>query len=229
MLGDLGIGMFAHRMDMLETPITGLGFGECTNAMIGLEHACMLVETGRANTVLLISTDVACAKEQRMTSGQTICSDGAAACIVSREPYGNGYSFELLAFAKAFHHLSRANMSNPAKAFRDISTAAVRCKKDVTSRVDAPIAKWIPNTGSHEVAKAFSSVLGIPTKDFYMANLAKNAHVFSTDQLINLLDWAAEFEVQAGTVACGVATGLSGSSVAAWKVSRTPRSGIAAQ
>ena len=217
--GDLSIGLFAHRMEMLTTPITGVCFGECTNAMLGIEHAAMLLETGRARTVLLVSTDVACSKEQRVTTGQTICSDGAAACVITREPRGSAVpSFELRGFAKAFHHLSRAGMSNPAKSFRDICGAAMKCKKTVLSKIDKPLAKWIPNTANSEVAGALASVLGIPASMFYLDNLPEYAHVFSTDQLINLVDWATRSKAPSGSVVAGLATGTSGSSVAAWRV-----------
>ncbi len=35
-IGDRGIGLFANHMSMLGTSITGICFGECTNAMLGL-------------------------------------------------------------------------------------------------------------------------------------------------------------------------------------------------
>jgi 3-oxoacyl-[acyl-carrier-protein] synthase III len=217
--GDRSVGLFAHAMDMIGVPITGVSFGECANAMLGIEHAAMLLETGRARNVLLVSTDAACSKEQRLTTGQTICSDGAAACVVTREPRGSVVpSFELLGLAKAFHHLSRAGMSNPAKTFRDIAAAAMRCKKAVCGKLEHPIARWIPNSSNVEVAGALASVLGIPIKQFYLDNLPDYAHVFSTDQLINLVDWATRTNAASGTVAVGLATGVSGSSVAAWRV-----------
>ncbi|SIT19421.1 3-oxoacyl-[acyl-carrier-protein] synthase III [Thalassolituus maritimus] len=218
MIGDLGVGLFANAMNMLETPIAGVCFGECTNSMLGLEYATMLVETGRARNVLLVSTDVACSKEQRMTSGYTICSDGAAACIVSNERHGEGYSFELVKFQKAYHHLSRAGLSNPGQAFRDIAKAASFCKSTVTKEFTGKISKWIPNTGNTEVAGAFASVLGIPLKDYYLDNLADYAHLFSTDQLVNLIDWASRSNIADGEYGCGIATGLSGSCSALWRV-----------
>lgn len=219
MIGDRGVGLFASNMEMLETPIAGVVFGECTNVMLGLEYAAMLVETKRARTVLLVSTDVACSKEQRMTSGYTICSDGAAACIVSEEePHGSGYSFDLVKFQKAYHHLSRAGLSNPTQAFRDIAKAAAFCKNTVTKDSKEKIGKWLPNTGNTEVAGAFASVLGIPLKDYYLDNLPDYAHLFSTDQLINLIDWASRSKAKDGELACGIATGMSGSSAALWRV-----------
>lgn len=221
MIGDKGVGLFATNMEMLETPITGVCFGECTNVMLGLEYATMLVETGRARNVLLVSTDVACSKEQRMTSGYTICSDGAAACIVSMEARGEGISFDLIKFHKAYHHLSRAGLSNPAQAFRDIARAALFCKTTVCKGLQEKISMWVPNTGNTEVAGAFASVLGIPLKDYYLENLADYAHLFSTDQLINLIDWATRKNVSNGAIACGIATGLSGSSAALWRVRRS--------
>ncbi len=216
---DMGIGLFAHNMDMLTTPIVGVCFGECTNSMLGLEYAAMLLETGRARSVLLVSTDVACSKEQRMTTGQTICSDGAAACVVTLEPLSCGErSFNLLGFAKGYHHLSRAGMSNPQKTFRDICIVASRCKKTVCSKLDKPIAMWIPNTANREVAVALSSVLGIPFGEFYLENLPTYAHVFSTDQLINLIDWTTRTNAASETVVVGLATGMSGACVAAWQI-----------
>lgn len=220
MIGDEGVGLFTKHMDMIETPLAGVVFGECTNVMLGLEYATMLVETNRAKNVLLVSTDVAAYPEQRMTSGYTICSDGAAACIVSNESYGDGYTFELVKFKKAYHHLSRSNSSNSAQAFRDIAKAAAFCKETVTKDIGEKIIKWIPNTGNTEIAGAFASVLGIPLKEYYLDNLAEYAHLFSTDQLINLVDWANRENVENNSICCGIATGMSGASAALWRVKK---------
>lgn len=216
-LGDLGIGLMANELGALETPITGITFGECTNIMLALEHANMLIETGRCRNVLLVSSDVASCKEQRMTSGYTVCSDGAASCVVSKNGIGNSDKVRLKDFRKGYHHLSRAGLSYPSKAFKDIANAANNCIKGLA--IDKKnVDMWIPNTGNTEVAGAFASVLGIPKNLYFQDNNENYGHVYSTDQLINLVDWINNYDPQKGALACGIATGLSGSCASLWEV-----------
>lgn len=218
--GDEGIGRFAHATGLLRTPITGICFGECANCLMALELGAMFLETSRAKRVLLVSTDVARTRQDRLPLGATsVCGDGAVACVMSSEHLGGGRGFELKGYAKKFHHAARAGLApTPGQLFRELCMGVRSCKDAVVPTLgSSPVARWIPNNSNLEVIGAMGSVVGLRSKDFYFDNLALNGHVFSADQLINLVDWA-EAAATPGDCAVGLATGVSVCVAAGWQV-----------
>jgi 3-oxoacyl-[acyl-carrier-protein] synthase III len=217
--GDEGVGAFASATGLMRAPITGVCFGECANCMMALELGAMFLETRRAKRVLLVSTDVARTRQDRLPLGGTgVCGDGAVACVMSHEPPG-GRAFELTGYAKKFHHAARAGLApSPGQLFRELCMGVRACKDTVLPTLGgSPVARWIPNNSNLEVISAMGSVVGLRSKDFYFDNLARNGHVFSADQLINLVDWA-EATATPGDCAVGLATGVSVCVAAGWRV-----------
>jgi len=214
------VGRFAKLTDLVTQPIVGVCLGECANGLLALDVAASYIEAGRAENVLLLTTDVAQRASDRLPlRGSGVGGDGAAACILSSQRFGEKPSFELLARAEAAHHLARAGLSpSPTKSFWELCVAVQRCIKSVCADLPRPVDKWLVNNLNHEVAGAMGSVLGITREEMYLENLPKNAHVFAADQFINLVDWATNSNAQSGSIAVGIGTGQSVCATAAWRV-----------
>ncbi|MEK8174871.1 hypothetical protein NKH77_54905 [Streptomyces sp. M19] len=86
-------GSLARIVDRLGLPGAdhlALSGRDCGNLAPALEVASALLGAGRYERVLLVLADRARAGRRVMASGLSVFSDGAAACVVTREPVAAG-------------------------------------------------------------------------------------------------------------------------------------------
>ncbi|MEU6559246.1 hypothetical protein [Nocardia nova] len=166
------------------TPI-GVSAAECANFGTALHLARLLVATGEARNVLLVTTDYCDVPTKRLLREvYSIVSDGAASCLVTAEPS----RIELLATATATNQLIRA-ASNP-NAIAALTRRAIAEVVDevlthaATERTQ--VQRVIMNNLNENSLRIMTAAAGFDHNMYYPDNIADYAHVHSADNLINL-------------------------------------------
>lgn len=169
------------------TPL-GVSLSECGNFASALRVAVRLVQGGDCNHVLLVTTDVCPDPENRLVPpSATILSDGAASCVVTSHPGG----FQVLSVRQVSNH--RVRLLNPAKestrlmrlTSHGISAAAEESLKEAQVSQEQ-ITHLILTNQNRAVLEIFASQCGVPMERVYLGLVAKHAHIYASDSLINL-------------------------------------------
>ena len=180
------LSCFLHSLDLLSLPaITMVGHG-CGNLGPALRMAASLLSAEGWCKVLVAVADSAESEKRLNMSSLSILSDGAATCLVTKEPIGP--SFRLLAVSTAFSQLP--NTQEPSFATARLTLKGVRnavdnvCQKLSWSRSDFTYV--IVNNYSRTARKLISLGAGINPTKLLRANVGDIGHCFSADPLINL-------------------------------------------
>jgi 3-oxoacyl-[acyl-carrier-protein] synthase III len=179
----------------------GLFLSECGNCHLALRQAADLIRLGRADRVLVVTSDRCVENYPRVWTSVTVLSDGACSFLVERERPAEG--FELC---------STAHRTNPGLWKLDLSTQLLEYFKGVVENVGlvsrdaltaeklAPgdVKRVIVNNYSYSVIRTFVRQAGFKMSQAYVRNLARFAHTFASDAFINLSDMTSECEVTSG-------------------------------
>jgi 3-oxoacyl-[acyl-carrier-protein] synthase-3 len=171
------------------------GFGGCANLASALAAATGAITTGMAERVLVVTTDrIPDSQSRVLEPGIALLSDGAACCLVTREPRA-GYVLKALSshadnslwnnqitgdFARYLVSLGKALKQAGSRYFKSTGSSP----KDH--------AWLVLNNYTLSTLRLFAAQLGMPSESVYRDNVARVSHVATGDGLINLSDlWLA--------------------------------------
>ncbi|WP_349369830.1 3-oxoacyl-[acyl-carrier-protein] synthase III C-terminal domain-containing protein [Salinarimonas sp.] len=196
------IGDIARTVGVSDAWAAGVTAARCAGLMAGLRMAEGLVASGHRH-VLLVAADAAHGPQDRLRPF-ALFSDGAASCVLSaRDARRAGSGFDLIA------------MSGGGDVAR--MDEGARLSAELNARVDDMLLRrsGTPRGGVRAVmpTNVFRPVLamseiqgGWAPEQLYLDNVARCAHCFAADPIVNLADYA-----RAETLAPGDRIVLAGS------------------
>jgi 3-oxoacyl-[acyl-carrier-protein] synthase-3 len=179
-----------------QTILSGIGLGDiafygmnlnrCLNLLAALDLASALVASGRNRRVLVVTTDRVADEADRMAS-YALFTDGAASCVVSRDPDCPG-GYELVSCASA-QDTSSLDWSSEISA--DLA-------RRVNDSLLEPLGMKLGDVAALMHTNIFIPLVvmkerqaGFTAEQIYTDNITRVGHCFAADPLINLVDRAA--------------------------------------
>jgi 3-oxoacyl-[acyl-carrier-protein] synthase-3 len=171
------------HFDLSRAVVVGINQQACTSMLGALRVARGLLATEPAwNQVLCVTSD-------RFPDGslyeQTYnpISDGAAACLIGREPIG----VELV----AFHQLTSGGLAYATddETVGSYFAYTYRLVREITERAGLAVTDvdWVVTQNTHEKAwKILSRTLKVPADRVWCPSMPEVGHVISGDTMINL-------------------------------------------
>jgi len=209
------IASVARSLELWRATAVLVNSGDCCNFQVAARLCHGLVASGQYRNVLLIAADrVAdvCANQFVAVRGAGINSDAAASCIVSKDIRAG---FKLNGH---FQHAADAALLSEQSSVREgfiKFIEVIRCVfKDMCESCGVTpdqIGQLIINTYTNTVAEASSLATRLPMSKIYTKNIARTAHCFAADNLINLHDYSVDAQPEVGTLIA-----LMGSGVYQW-------------
>lgn len=182
LLGPLGL----HR-----ARLHGVFLAESGNLVSALRVARSLIEVDGLRNVLVITADAVPDRPveyRAMPSAVTVNSDAAAAALVSShegayalEGIGQASSPRMLAFIKG------EGLAKYLAILAGIRSAVARLFEAAGTQA-SDYARLVTNNYSVQTLHGFAGAVGIPRERLFLANVARFAHAFAADPLINLAD-----------------------------------------
>jgi 3-oxoacyl-[acyl-carrier-protein] synthase-3 len=162
--------------------VFGLAQQACTGMLGSLRLARLLIEADGMRRVLCVTAD-------RFPPGAlyeqsyNLISDGAAACVVSREPGG----FELLAFHQITNGaLAAASDDETVGAYFSYTHKAVRETLE-RAGVELEDLDWVvPQNINRKAWQILAGLLGVAEDRVWLGAVGEIGHVISADNVINL-------------------------------------------
>lgn len=186
------LARIAHRLRLPSVEHLALCGRDCGNLAPAVEVASALLGAGRYQRVLLILADRARAGRRVMASGLSVFSDGAASCLVTREPAGTGGALRVEAVAGG---TAVRPDDDPA---RQGILATVRLASDSLDTLlersgltREDFARTVLPNYRPGAQKFLMAALRIPGDRLLLGPVTEIGHCFSADLLITLARQAA--------------------------------------
>lgn len=175
-----------HELGLVNAYPIGVTMSNSSNCSTLCRVATSLIRSGEARHVLLALADVAKSAAARvMEPALAVIADGAASCIVSSECEAE---FELVGLTSAASHRAAAAQDGKKgnlEGFKMQLKASQRLLRE-HGLSPASFAWVITNNYGLAVLEGFSAITSVPVDRIYRDNVARNGHVASADNLINL-------------------------------------------
>ena len=182
-------------LGLVHALLSGVALAESGNLASALRVACNLVRSGDAETVLVVTADRlprVPGEYRAMPNATAINSDGAAACLITREPR-HGFEVEHIAQHANPRILVRVKGDGFGK-YLDI-VAGLRAAASAVFRATGASPdqyRWlVTNNYSVPTIYGFAEALEVRRERVFVDNVARFAHAFAADGLINLADLLA--------------------------------------
>ncbi|MGV9295809.1 hypothetical protein [Amycolatopsis sp. NPDC003676] len=192
---------FLVRLGTPLTPALAVGGAGIGDAGPGLATARNLIRAEGASSVLLVTADAVAAGSRYLTSGTTVLSDGAAACLLTREPAER--SFKVLGLAPS----RRTDNTAGAEAAAGLVGRAVSNAFDGLP-IDVGDCRYLL-TGHYgrDVWQLVASAANVGPENVYRPLADEVGHCFAVDVLAGLGRLAEDRTSAAGDVVLLVTTG----------------------
>ncbi|MFF5980213.1 3-oxoacyl-ACP synthase [Streptomyces olindensis] len=191
----------------METFLTGAGLGDipfygqnlnrCVNLLAAIDTATAFVAAGRYRRVLVVTTDSAAHESDRMVS-YALFSDAAAGCLIVADGESDTLAdggYEVLGCATA---QDRRTLDHSNEISADLA-------RTVNDRLLTPLGGKLGDVAGLMHANIFKPVVvmkerqaGFTAEQLHTDNIARVGHCFAADPLINLVDRAAQGEIEPG-------------------------------
>jgi len=183
-------------LGVADVAFLGITLNRCTNLLVAIDVATAFVQSGRHASVLVVTTDRVADETERMTNF-ALFSDGAAACLVTREPAD--HAIQATATAQRTADLDWSN---------EISSDLAREVNDALFKPAGITVEQITGVSGTNLYLPLVSMkerqAGYAGAQLFTANIARVGHCFAADPLINLVDRgvprAGELHVLAASV-----------------------------
>ncbi|PCG84208.1 hypothetical protein CIB93_20545 [Streptomyces sp. WZ.A104] len=185
------------RSDLPGAIVGGSG---CGNLGPGLAAARDAVRAGTASSVLLVTADRVSTGTRYLPSGTTVLSDGAASCLVSREPVGDGPAVRLRSLSLGV----RLDTESSARELA-VARATTRAVGGIVRRALEPLGLERRDVGKilmgnyGDASRSFLALAaGVDPRRAHCPTQADLGHCFSADILVNLAELARRGEAVPG-------------------------------
>lgn len=207
---------FAADVGMAEKPTFGTFLNDCANIASALQLASGLLSLGAYRRLLLVTTDVFPSDDARLRNRLlTVNSDGAAACVLSREPSAIG----LLALRHVWNQHAWLG-GDIEKRFlgtlKGVQSAATALLQELQASGE-DFAALLANNYHKSCLNMFAFQCGVPPERVVHGDLAGYGHLSSSDCLMNLGAYAAE-RAGSSDLVMSVTTGIASSAAMAFHV-----------
>jgi 3-oxoacyl-[acyl-carrier-protein] synthase-3 len=182
-LMDFPASRLQAALGLAEAAVIGVNQQACTATLgaLRLGRALLLAEPA--------VTQVLCISADRFPDGAlyeqsyNLISDGAAACLLSREPRG----FRLLACHQITNGgLAQVSDDESVGVFFAFTKRLVEETLSIANLVPADLAWIVPQNMNVRAWQIMSSLLAFPSERLYFEPLPETAHVVGADNIINL-------------------------------------------
>ncbi|MGL5829565.1 MAG: hypothetical protein ACRC0L_08365, partial [Angustibacter sp.] len=186
-----------------QLPMYGVWLAESGNLASVLRLARALICDGRAGTVLCVVADKVPdgpGEYREMPFAITINGDGAAACLLSTGLPG-AYAVEGVVQVAAPSITLHAQGQRGLRKHLQVISGVRSCANELYAATgQRPAAyRWlITNNYAHRTLGEFADMAWLPRRTLFLANIARYAHIFTADGLINLADLTRSTDVPAG-------------------------------
>lgn len=160
----------------------GITLNNCTSFLSAISMAVAMVRAGRCRHALLITADKVPDESLRMTNF-ALLSDGAASCLVSREP-GLGYELVAEAFLPSVAPIDSYRGKDEPELYQRVARAVT----DESGIEPAAVKKVLCSNIFKPITQLKESKLGFQRRQLHLDNVPRYGHCFSADTAINLVD-----------------------------------------
>jgi 3-oxoacyl-[acyl-carrier-protein] synthase III len=191
----------------------GVSFADCGNFHAALRTGAALLRAEQLGKVLVLTADRCAQHELRsriVTPGIGVFSDGASCCVLRHDDLGE---FALLQTKQIADWTMMSH--DPGSAPNEYFKASAQGIKTLVSQVlqgappGAPPKKVFFNNYNLSVLRSLSSLCGFTSEQMFTRNVSRTAHVYASDNLINLRDYATSEDVLPGEQFLLLGTGRS--------------------
>jgi 3-oxoacyl-[acyl-carrier-protein] synthase III len=162
---------------------------ECSNVMTALETALALLRAQQLRHVLVVTSDCATPGRRVMGGLASVLSDGAATFLIGTEP--GQFLVDKLALHASPAMWDLEVETNLVAFLRGNVAGAMQVVRDCRTALSMEMDEFkVILTGNYNesVLKTYRFALKFPRERQFLGNLARFAHSYSADTLINLLD-----------------------------------------
>ncbi|SDT80552.1 hypothetical protein [Actinoplanes derwentensis] len=195
---------FLEGAGLVDVSATAVSGGACGNLGLGLAAARGILATQPVDAVLLVTSDAVRDGTRFNPDGLTVMSDGAASCLVTRQPFG-GFRLTGLSSAtqldidmnRGFNQARTMNRNigqAVRQAFAGLDHRPVDCRHFVTANYGTTPRSFLAMAAGCRPAQILT-----PTA-------REVGHCFSADILINLFALLAEGDIRPNDRLCMLAT-----------------------
>jgi 3-oxoacyl-[acyl-carrier-protein] synthase-3 len=175
--------------------VVGLNQQACTGMLGALRLGRnMLVGEDDLENILCITAD-RFPKTAKYEQSYNLISDGAAACLLSREPQG----FRLI----DVHHITNGAMVDASDdetvgSYFNYSCCLVQESLERAGMTISDVRWVVPQNTNRKAWQILSRLLGLEPAQAYFPSMATTGHVISADNIINLAALQSSEELRAG-------------------------------
>ncbi|WP_206957910.1 3-oxoacyl-[acyl-carrier-protein] synthase III C-terminal domain-containing protein [Trinickia acidisoli] len=167
----------------------------CHNAVAGFRLARSLIRAEQFKHVLLITVDVADSPASRLADGPSLLGDGAAACLIATQPYGDAFQLMDLVLCDK-HSIARLGDSAEDRQLKLVAwLAAINSVcSDLLKRnalYGDQIDRLICNNYNPRMSQWIATQAGVGQKKTYPFD-GTRGHIWSSDILISLSEIAEQ-------------------------------------
>jgi 3-oxoacyl-[acyl-carrier-protein] synthase-3 len=186
-----------------HSPVYGVWLAESGNLVSVVRLAHALIRDGRARTVLCVVADKVPdgpGEYREMPFAITINGDGAAACLLSTALPG-AYTVEGVVQVSAPSITVYPKELRGLRKHLQIISGVRNCADQLyTATGQQPDAyRWlITNNYAQRTLGEFADMARLPHHALFLDNIARHAHIFTADGLINLAELTRSADVPAG-------------------------------
>jgi len=201
------LSAMCFQIGMNNAKVYAMSAGECGSFVQALRFSQHILQEKPDAKIMLLFGEKIQEDGDRDLTDITILSDGVAACLVSAEKIANGY--QLLARAETTdHRVTGAYMA--AKPMEALQLTAGGLRKLTTELFSSTEVKeqdvcaLVTNNYAMHILKMFCTESGLPTDKLNAPTLAKNAHAFAIDNLLNLENMSLKQDDQVMCLSTGI-------------------------
>ena len=214
-----------YDLGLRDTYPYGVSFSGCGNLNSAMRIATSLISAGHHSNVVLVAVDIASdsysTKGSRIYSNNvSIFSDGAAACLVTKDIGGETNNrFRILCAEQVSDSrmVEYGRESNFTEAMSCSTQGIVEASRRALRQANIgcnDIRALITNNYNTSVTCLFSMAIGLSESKVFSGNLGRYGHVYSADGLINLASFAKTAPLRVGDKIM-----MLGSGPSTWSVS----------
>ena len=185
------------KLGLVNAYPLGVNQSTCGNFCSSLRIAAALLQTGDAKHILLVTAEKSENGKRIMDSNAAVLSDGAASCLVSTSEQAR---YRLLGITQSSCHSLGSETEAGSKVFLALNGFQKAFEKFIHQQgLDVgSVVQLIPNNYNSTLLSIYSQISQIGMEKIYTDNLSAKAHVYSSDNLINLMDYANSTDLQPG-------------------------------